>query len=253
MTNQVYSSLGTGGTVQAAAADAVLNNHILSLTNAPSFDTRTIESAKLVAASGETVGAITITPTLTASSDYSYVIGQYLNGVLKTVQISAITAASGASLGSLCNELRAQLAAMSSQLKVTLNAANSVTVVITAIAGNPIISVKQISLTTTSGVSTVSAASSGANAVGTYAALIAAGVSATTPIISGQSYTQLVVTARSAGAAEVAGNVLSSRVVSVSLINEAATNFAALNTRLGEIINGFGAGVTTADPKSIAL
>ena len=258
MTNYIINSLGSGGTVQAAAADASLSHHILSITNNVSFDTRTIESMSVVAAVAESIGSITVTPILVASADYSLVLTQLVNGAPKSITVSTSTPASGGTILAICNDWRAQLAAAGSSL--SLVGTGTTTFIVSGKAGSPIVSVKQVSLSsgtstaTVVGTVTISGTGiSGTAASGTYAALVAAGVPVTTPIVGGQSYTTVTITGRAAGSAEVAGNVLSSRTTAVLLINQAATNFAALNTRLGEIANGFVAGGTTADPASIAL
>jgi len=251
-TNYIYSSLGTGGTVQAVAADAVVNNHILTVTNGVPMDMRKIESAQLLAAVAETRGVVTVTPTNAASSDFSLVVKQLVNGVQKQVQLSVITAASGSSATTICNEWRSQLSAQGSLLQVV--GSGTSTFIITANAGYPIISVSQISLTATAGTVAIVNTTAGVQARGTYAALVAAGVPTTTPIVSGQSYTQFVVTGAVGGVNEVAGAIQQTSTTNVILINEGATNFAALNTRLGEIINGFPAGGSTyPNPEIVAL
>lgn len=250
-TNYIYSSLGTGGTVQAAAADVVVNNHILTVTNAVPMDVRKISSATLLAAVAETAGVVTVTPTASASADFSLVIKQIINGVQKSVQLSVVTAASGATETTICNEWRSQLSAQGAQLQVV--GSGTTTFIITANAGYPIVSASQISLTATAGVLAIVQTTAGVQARGTYASLVAAGVPVATPIVSGQSYTQFIVTGQVEGANEVAGMVMSTRTTNVLFINEAATNFAALNARLVQVIAGVPAAGTVADPEFLGL
>lgn len=252
MTNYTYSSLGTAGTVTATAGDVSVSAHILQVVGAPSFDTRMIESASIIAVVAESAGAITVTPTNAASSDFSLVVGQYINGVKKSIQISTVTAATGSSATTICNAWRAQLAAAAPMLQVTPS--GTATLVITAKAGYPLISVDVISLSATSGPISLSAGTAGTAAVGTYAALTNLGAVTIPALVSGQSYTQFKVVSRSASANEVGGNVSQSRNVHTVCINASATNYAALAARLVEIIAALPSGGTTySDPAFVSL
>lgn len=251
MANFTYSSLGTAGTVQASAADAPVAGHILSITNAPQIDTRTIEKFSITAAVAEVLQVTTVTPTAANSSDFSLVITQMVNGVMQSVTLVANTPASGGTATTICNDWRSQLSANGSRIKIT--GSGTATFILTAQAGSPIFKVTVISTSSASGTISQSTGTAGVAAVGTYTVLTNQGITTIPALVSGQSYTQVVIQFRQPSINDPAGNVSSSRDTHTVLINEAATNFAALNTRLGEIKLGYGAGVTTADPTFIAL
>jgi len=260
MSNFNYNfSLGSAGTVTAAAADITVANHILTLgatTLAPlpgrqQIDVRTIEKASLTAAVAETVAVWTITPTAAASQEFSILITQIINGTPKQMIATAYSLASGSTATTICNDLRAQI---NGNTTMKLTATGTTTLIITAQATYPIIaSVSQVSLGSTPGVfASITNGTPGVAAKGTYAALIAQGVDPAI-IVAGQSYSNFRLLYRSASSNDPGGNVSQMRIGLNLYINAGAANYAALATRIGEIINGFGAGVTTADPEFLDL
>lgn len=259
MTTNQYASLGTAGTVTAAGADVVVSNHLLicgaaalaTLPNSPQIDVRQIESATLAAGNAETAGVITVTPTNAASSEFSLQVTQLVNGVPKIIILSTTTAASGSSATTICDAWRAQLAANTG---VKITGSGTATFIMTAQTGYPIIKAQQVTLSNppVPGTIAVVATTPGVLAKGTYAALVAQGVNPDI-LVAGQTYSQFRVQFRQPSVNDAAGDVSSSRNIFTLLINGAATNYAALATRIGEIINGYGAGGTTADPEFLAL
>lgn len=261
MSNFNYNfSLGSAGTVTAAAADITVANHILTLgavaALAPlpgrqQIDVRTIEKASLTAAVAETRAIWTITPTVAASQEFSILITQIINGTPTQMVATAYSLASGSDALSVCTALRSQINA---NTNMQIVASGTTTLILTANAGYPLIpSVSQVSLGTTPGTfASITATQAGVAAKGTYAALIAQGVDPAI-IVAGQSYSNFRLLYRAASSNDPGGNVSQMRIGMNFYINAGAINYAALATRIGEIINGFGAGVTTADPEFLDL
>jgi len=253
-------SLGSAGTVTAAAADVTVANHILTLgavaALAPlpgrqQIDVRSIEKAALVTAVAETRAIWTITPTFAQSQEFSIIITQIINGTARQMVATAYTAASGGNITSLCDALRS---AINNNTTMQIVASGTTTLVLTANAGYPLIpSVSQVSLSSTPGVfASFTNGTPGVAAKGTYAALIAQGVSADI-IVAGQSYTNFRLQYRASSVNDPGGNVSEQRNTLNFYINAGATNYAALATRLGEIINAFASGGSVADPEFLAL
>jgi hypothetical protein len=252
-------SLGSAGTVTASAADITVANHILNIgatTLAPlpgrqTIDVRKIEKAALVTAVAETRAIWTVTPTFAASQEFSIIITQIINGTAKQMVATAYTAASGGNITSLCDALRAVINANTTMQIV---ASGTTTLILTANAGYPLIpSVSQVSLSSTPGVfASFTATQAGVAAKGTYAALIAQGVSSDI-IVAGQSYSNFRIEYLAASSNDPGGNVSQQRNTLNLYINAGATNYAALATRIGEIINAFASGGSVADPEFLAL
>lgn len=251
MLNYTYSSLGTAGSVQAAAADAVVNDHLLTITGAPVVDVRQVEKFVVTAAVAGSAQSTVVTPTPAASTDYSLQVSQMVNGVLKTVTLSTQTGASGYSATTICNAWAAQMNAVASSFNITATGGSTLT-----LAGSATIpssfTVTQVYPTTTSGTISI-APTPGTTPVGTYAVLAAQGITTSPALVAGQSYTSVAITYRVSSTSEVAGDVSQSRSVHTVFINEAANNFSDLSDRLGEIANGYVSGGTTADPEFIAI
>jgi len=252
------SSLGTAGTVTALGADITVAAHILTVGAAAlaplpavsKYDVRQIESASLIAAVAETASVWTITPTAAASLEYSIQITQVFNGTARVFVATAYSLASGSTPTTICDSLRAVINAQTA-FKVT--ATGTTTLVITSQTGYPLVKVSQVSLSSTPGTfASITNTTPGVQAKGTYAALVASGVSADI-LVAGQSYSNFRIVFRNHSVNDATGNVSIQRVTSNVYINAAATNYAALATRIGEIINGYGAGVTTADPEFLDI
>lgn len=252
------SSLGTAGTVTALAADITVAAHILTVGAAAlaplpavsKYDVRQIESASLITAVAETASVWTITPTAAASLEYSIQITQIINGTARVFVATAYSLASGSTATTICDSLRAVINAQTA-FKVT--ATGTTTLVITSQTGYPLVKVSQVSLSSTPGTfASITNTIPGVQAKGTYAALVASGVSADI-LVAGQSYSNFRIVFRKHSVNDATGNVSIQRVTSNVYINAAATNYAALATRIGEIINGYGAGATTADPEFLDI
>jgi len=253
MVRNTYSSLGTGGSVKTTHSDLVVANHILTLTGCPPLDVRLIESMKVTASNAEQPAIWTVTPTsVAASTNYEITLTQFVfaYGTTETVTLSVNTLASGASATSVCDEWKAQLANYTN-LSVTVNATGAGTFVVTTVANSPMLYVKQTGTGSAIGTMTVTPTQAGIVANGKYTQLVALGVPASI-LVSGQSYTAVQFTARVSQVNDPAGETPSQRIVHTCFINEGATNFAALNTYIGEVQLGYVAGGTTADPTFIA-
>ncbi len=260
MSNFSYNfSLGSAGTVTASAADITVANHILNIgatTLAPlpgrqTIDVRQIEKAALVTAVAETAAVWTITPTAAASQEFSILITQIINGTPKQLVATAYSLASGSTATTICDSLRAVINA-NTTMKIT--ASGTTTLVLTAQSTFPLIaSVSQVTLGSTPGVfASITNTTPGVAAKGTYAALIAQGVSSDI-IVAGQSYSNFRIEYLAASSNDPGGNVSQQRNTLNLYINAGATNYAALATRIGEIINAFASGGSVADPEFLAL
>lgn len=265
MVNYTYSSLGTAGTVQALGADAVVNDHILTITGAPPMDVRLVEEMTITAPVAATAQVTTITPTsVAASTEYSIQISQWINGRFEQVVLTNLTA-TGATATTICDAWKLQLAPWisSGKLSMTASGSGSGTLILTATTTDAVFSVTQVYLNAgntvgftpspASGSMTVVTGTPGVVANGTYASLTAQGIVTVPALVSGQTYQQVRIVYRNPSVGEAAGDVSEERNVHVVLINQAATNRAALITRLGEIAQGLEAGGTTADPEFIAI
>jgi hypothetical protein len=251
MLNKTYSSLGTAGTVQAVAADAVVANHTLTITGAPVVDVRLVEHFTVTTAVSGVAPSCIITPTNAASTNFSVLVTQVVNGVTQSVVLNVTTVAAGSSATTICNAWRYAFNAVASKFNIT--ASGTSTLVLTGISTLPSeFTVTQLYPEPTSGTITV-AYTPGTVPVNTYAVISAQGVTTIPSLLAGQVYTSVAMTYRSTSVAEAAGDVTESRSVHTVYINEDATNYAALAARLAEIASGFGDGVTTADPAFIAI
>lgn len=250
MVNYTYSSLGTAGTV--AASDALVNDHILTITGAPTFDVRQIEHMSITTPSAVTQGSITVTPTTpAASTEYSVQITQIVNGQQKQVVLSTVTSASVYTAISICDAWKAQLAPQITAgiLDITAPTTGTGTLIIQGSTTNPVVNVTQVYMgggnvngftpAIPSGAMTFSPGNtSGSVAVGTYAALTAQGITTTPALVSGQTYDQIRIQYRQSSVSEAAGDVPQSRNVHTVLLYHSATGYGALSQRLTRIING---------------
>lgn len=266
MVNYTYSSLGTGGTVQAAGADAVVSDHIFTITGAPPMDTRLIEKMIISAPVTAVPQQTTITPTsVAASTEYSIQISQWINGRFEQVVLTNLTATSGASATTICDAWKLQLAPWisSGKLSITASGSGTGTLVLTATTTDAVFSVTQVYLNAgntvgftpspASGTMTINTGTAGVVAKGSYASLTAQGITTVPALVAGQTYQQVYIVYRKSSVSEAAGDVSEERNVHVVLINQGATGRADLITRLGEIAQGLEALGTTADPEFIAI
>jgi hypothetical protein len=261
-----YSSLGTSGAVQAAGADAIVNDHILTITGAPPMDVRLIENFSITNPTSATAQQTTITPTtLAANLEYSIQINQWISGRFEQVMLSYLTK-TGDTATIVCDAWKLQLAPWisSGKLSLTASASGTGTLILTASTTDAVFNVTQVytmggnavgfSPSPASGTITISTGTPGVNANGTYAALTAQGITTTPALVAGQNYIQVRIIYRLASVSEAAGDVPEARIVHTVLIYSAATNIAALSTRLSRIQNGLDptAG-TVADPEFLSI
>ena len=245
MITNSYSLLGVGGTVQAAAADIVVNNHILSITGCPNMDYRKIEGTTgFLASVAETLGVVTYTPIAANSTEYTIVIQQYVPslGTLVTRNLTHVTPSAGATATTICDALRAQLL-LATGIEVV--GSGTTTLVLTAVTGSPVFTVVNNTPTT----STVVVTTPGVVSRGTTADLTLAGI---TGWSAGQVYSQIAIDWISVGG-ETNGMPNYSKQRHTLYVNAAATNFAAFSTRMGEVVNDYAAGTTDANPESSAI
>lgn len=240
MLNVSYSILET---LQASAADISLANHVLAITGCPSFDYRTTSATAWTAPVAETLQVTTTTPTAANSTYYELTVTQLVNGTLVQQILFHTTPASGGTATTICDAFRAQLVTYTG-LRIT--GSGTTTFIMTAQTGSPIFT----AVSTGNGTLAVVTGTAGVAAKGTYAALVAAGVS---DAVSGHTYYQTTFTYKADAAGTVNGNIETSVNQHTLYVYASATNFAAFSTRMSEVLAAYVAGGTDADPEAIAI
>lgn len=213
-------------TLQAAAADISVSGHKLSITGVPTLDYRKIESMStgFVASVAEVLQITTVTPTAANNTTFSLYLTQFVNGVWVTGYLTHTTDASGQTATDICNALRAQLLAQST-FKIT--GSGAATLILTAQAGYPIFLAQNISPSTT----TVVTGTPGVKSRGTYADLVAAGVTGAT---AGATYSQIPITFVELEGS-LMGNTESSQNKHTLYVQEGVANFAAFYKNYGSV------------------
>ena len=241
------SILGDAIALQAAAADISLDNHVLSITTCPSMDYRKIESigAGWVASQAETLGVQTVSNAGTNNTAYRFRITQFVASLGRYVihDITHQSPTAGTTTTTVSNAFRAELRALK-DLAVTVNADGNATAVITAETGSPILSIVDVSGTTT--VNTTP----GVHSRGTYADLILAGV---TNAVAGETYKQIAFDYTQVSPALLLGSKEETINRHTLYVNEADAAFADFDTRMEEVIAAYATGGTDADPEAISL
>lgn len=249
MLNYTYSSLGTTSAV--VANDALVSDHLLTITGAPIVDVRQVEDFIVTAAAAGVAPSNVVTPTLAASTDFSILVSQVVNGVLQSVVLSYTTPASGGTVNMICNAWASQFNAVASRFNLT--ATGGATLTLTGIATLPSrFTVTQVYPSTTAG-TIAFAPVAGTVPVNTYDVLAAQGITTIPTLLAGQSYTSVQITYRTSSSAETAGDVTEARSVHTVYINEAASGYAALKTRIDRIAQGLNPAGSAADPEFIAI
>jgi hypothetical protein len=245
MINNTYSFLGVGGSVQAVAADIVLNNHILSITGCPSMDYRKINRTPgFVASVAEVLQVTEYTPVANNETTYSLVITQYVQSIGRLVQrtLTYVTPSAGATATSICDAFRAQLLTLT-DLKLT--GSGAATLILTAQTGAAVFTAQNIEPIS----STISTTTPGVVSIGTYADLVADGIVGGA---AGQVYSQITIDWTSVGG-ETNGMPNYSNQRHTLYVNQAAINFAAFSTRLGEVVNALQVGGAAVDANTLAI
>lgn len=241
MLNTNYSILET---LQAAAADISLANHILAITGCPRFDYRTTSSTAWTAPVAETLQITTTTPTAANSTYYEITVTQLVDGTYVQQRLFHTTPSSGGTATTICNALRAQL---TTYTNLAITGSGTTTFIMTAQAGSPIFT----AVSTGNGTLAVVTGTPGVAAKGTYAALVAQGV---TDAVAGHTYNQITFTYKNESDGTVNGNISTSVNQHVLYVYASATNFSDFNTRMLEVVASFPAGGSTySDPEAIAL
>jgi len=239
--NNTYSILET---LASSAADISVSNHMLSITGCPSMDFRSLTSTAWTAPVAETLQITTVTPTVANSTYYELTITQFVNGQYNVQKVFHTTPSSGATATTICDALRAQLATYSN-IKIT--GSGTTTFIMTAQAGYPIFT----AVSTGAGTLGVVTGTPGVHSVGTYADLVAAGV---TTAVSGHTYYQVAFTYVKQHEGLLNGNLSTDTNVHTLYVYASASNFSAFNTRMGEVLNAYPSGGSTyPDHEILAL
>jgi len=241
-----YSVLNT---IAALAADITLvgrklNVAITSVTGTPTFPTLdyiNIVDEKTQAAVTEVLQTETITYVAANATKYRFSITQMVDGVLQSAIITYDSDASGtdAEIGqAIVDQVNAH-----TELRVTASNPAS-PVLLTAQAGYPTFTVAGATnvtpLVTLAGVA----------AQGQGTTLAANGIVGAE---AGQVYTKYEFSYNSDAGVQMQSSTLNGGNTHTLYVKEGAANFAAFNTRMGEVVNAFLAGTTDADPAAVAV
>lgn len=228
-------------------ADFAVANRTLTFKNLPQMDTRQVERFVVTTAVAETLNVRTATPTAAVSKNFRLVVSQWRADLGQTIvrELAYTSKADGSDTATtICDKLRSALLAYP-ELKVA--GTGTATLIVTALTGFPIFNMVTIG----DGVISIANTTAGVAPVNTYQALTYKGVAG---VLSGKSYTSVECIYRTTGTSDnIAGNVSVGRNRWVAYIQNDVTNYAAIATRITEHANGYGAGVTTANPATIAL
>jgi len=248
-------------TIAGSAADLIVKNQITYLSThylGRYLDYEPWNAVKETAITAETPGVVTITPpgTPVASTTYSFVLIQLIPGAQgsspKRVQktVSVTTAAVAPNATALCDQFRSEYFAGQSSFNVV--ASGGATLILTAAAGSPYVSVKEYRSDATSYM-TVSdpPTTPGIDTRGTPTDMQALGVSSA--LTTGTAYTLYGLRNN-----QHVGNSNRSKVNQAEDIyiwlneTEDETAYAALVTRMDEWYQSFASGGSTVDPEIIA-
>ena len=243
-----YSVLGESTALQAAGADIVLNDHMLSITSCPSMDFRKIigTNGGWLAPVSATAAAWTVAPVAANSTTYSFLLQQDIVGSGTVSQVVSYTSLpSGDTTTTISTALKNAILA-NSQFKLTVSSTTSV-----SIAGsttNPAVRIVNLTpvasnLVCTNGTPLVMPR-------GQYSNLIAAGV-APSAIATGHTYNQI----QFVFVDNSAGDWIQNQTVRIHTlyVYASATNFAAFNTAIGNIIQGLSGATTYANPEAVSV
>ena len=218
-------------TVTALGTDVSVDaNGYLNLQGTPAFKASSIDSITITPKASEQLQITTVTPTAVNDAIYSlpFVYTDANSGMIESVPL-IVTSDSTASAIEICDAFRALITGNTALNNiVSVNAAGSATLVLTAKAGFPIFSVA-----TSDAKLAVVTGTLGITSVGTGTALIAqypstagyynaGGFNAAASIVATNNYTQVLVTSTTGSSAEI-------------LVNFAAANYNDLFGTYGTI------------------
>lgn len=228
-------------TIAASAADLSVAGGVVTI-DSYSFPWRGMSAAEKSAAVTAATGAITLTPTSpSAGTEYGFTITQYVAGKKHTSRVGYVAIATDTAT-TVCNNLRTILNAFVSVGKLDVVGSGTSTCVITSTATNPLISV--------GGLDDVAASASSAGTAGVNEGdtLLSEGVSdsfdADLPL-SGSEYTLYELALKLPKGYGGFNGQTSDQEITLNLwLDEGATNFAALEGDVDDLIAGVDA--TTA-------
>ena len=241
--NEFYQVLDT---IQATAADLSVSDGLYKIGN----PLKTVgyfkdfASAKITAPVAEQLQVTTLTPVAAANSTYSFFITQWdpASGNMRTWQYSYETPASGATATTIGDFFRT---AINADTTIHIAATGTATLILTAEAGYPVF---QVGITNVGGGLTAVTGTAGIPAVNTVAMLTAQGFLG----LTGATYTtvQIKINARNT---PLMKNPQATATVYDLLINQGATNRAALVTALTESLGNLVIGSAAASIENLAL
>jgi hypothetical protein len=245
MVSNTYSVLNAF----TGAADAVIDNHILTITGAPPMDFRKIEYYKEVAVVAGTPGVYTVAlpATATTGSTYILAISQFVKALGKVVSVTIqYTAPSAVADTVIVTAWKQQLTALSSA-GFSFTVSGTTTLILTATAPNNWINVTSVG--TGTGV-TVTASTPPVSRVGNGADLLLTPVGdlyGTTNFVSTNSYKAFEFTYGSVQEKSTAGENALQVSKHIVFANTGGANYAAFNTALTGIAaaNAPATGATT--------
>lgn len=241
-------------TIQASGADLDLDAGVLTLGNplqkVCNFKDIIIPSTSIVVAVAEQLQETTLTPTAGDNQTYQFFIQQWNPVTRKNMElnVSITTAASGATATTISTSIKNAVNAATANGQLKIDATGTTTAVLTALTGYAVftVSIIQVGAGLTQATGTA-----GIAAVGTAAMLALQGI--TTGITTGASYTQITIDYQNKTGADVKSPVgpVSSLLI---LLDEAATNYAALLAKFQYILAGRATSIGgPANPEAVAV
>lgn len=236
-------------TIAAAHADIVSDGGLLKLKKAEGLvaltEFRKIKKVVIQPSVAETLGAYTLIYAQADNYEYTARITQFDRAANR--EIPAIISFQGLATGETAitaGQKGKAIVDANRQLQVTTSGAGA-TITVTGKAGFPVLKTIGDGNKITTGVTTP-----GVYSRNKAADLIRLGYPASAYTGAGYTLVQIHYNDRQQGAIDTETG---QNLIFDWFVNEAATNFAALNTYLGEIFAGLIAGTTDADPEQIAF
>lgn len=238
--------------VTASAGNVTVSGGVLSITTCPDVVFNKMRAINKVVSVAETLQVTTLTPTASSGAVYTFFIRQFDldNNKWLSLEVSYKATASD-NVTTIGDAFRSIIAVAKAAGRIQITGSGTSTTILTAVTRYPIFTV---TITSTGGGLTQSTGTPGVRSIG-----LAADVQL--------AYSRLGLTAPSGLAAAYTtftmdfgqnmGNGLGDMLrdqegVHTMYVSESATNYSALNTRLGELQTAYPSGGTTADPKLIA-
>lgn len=246
MVTNTYSVLNSF----TGAADAALDNHILSITGAPAMDFRKVELYKANASAAGTPGVYTVTPNGTVTGTHNLVISQFVKALGKVVTVTLqYTATAADTATTICNAWRAQLTAFASA-GLAVTASGTTTLILTTTAPNNFLNV----VSSGTQAATVATTTTPGARVGNGADLLITPVGdllGTTNFVAANTYKSYEFTYGAVQEKSTAGENALQVSKHIVFANTGGANYAAFDTQLTTLVQAIA--TTTLPVEGVAL